>query len=64
MKKLFSSNQQSSHIGKTFQVGRYCVTVEDVIAEGEHRVSEGACVTFILLLVTHPLLLPGLQSSE
>ncbi|KAK7113192.1 AP2-associated protein kinase 1-like [Littorina saxatilis] len=34
MKKLFSSNQQSSHIGKTFQVGRYSLTVEDVIAEG------------------------------
>ena len=33
MKKLFSSSQ-SSHIGKTFQVGRYSLTVEDVIAEG------------------------------
>lgn len=37
MKKLFSSNQQSSHIGKTFQVGRYSLSVEDVIAEGEYR---------------------------
>ncbi|RUS71634.1 hypothetical protein EGW08_020604, partial [Elysia chlorotica] len=34
MKKLFSSNQQSPHIGKTFQVGRYSVVVDDVIAEG------------------------------
>ncbi|GFN96846.1 Ap2-associated protein kinase 1 [Plakobranchus ocellatus] len=34
MKKLFSSNQQSPHIGKTFQVGRHTVVVDDVIAEG------------------------------
>ncbi|XP_067673227.1 AP2-associated protein kinase 1-like [Haliotis asinina] len=38
MKKFFSkidgSTQQNAHIGKVFQVGRYSVTVEDVIAEG------------------------------
>ena len=35
MKKLFSSNQQSSHVGKTFNVGRYSLNVEEVIAEGK-----------------------------
>ncbi|XP_005095146.1 BMP-2-inducible protein kinase [Aplysia californica] len=34
MKKLFSSNQQSPHIGKTFQIGRFSVVVDEVIAEG------------------------------
>ncbi|XP_041364540.1 AP2-associated protein kinase 1-like [Gigantopelta aegis] len=38
MKKFFSkidgSTQQNSHIGRVFQLGRYTVTVEDVIAEG------------------------------
>lgn len=38
MKKLFSkietSSQQSGQIGKIFNLGRYTVTVEDVIAEG------------------------------
>lgn len=43
MKKLFGSNQQSSHVGKTFQVGRFSLTVEDVIAEGGWR---GACLLF------------------
>ena len=37
MKKLFSSNQQSPHVGKTFQVGRHHLTVEDVIAEGKYH---------------------------
>ena len=37
MKKLFSKNetsQQNSLIGKVFLVGKFTVTVEDVIAEG------------------------------
>ena len=38
MKKFFSkidgSTQQNSHAGRVFQLGRYTVTVEDVIAEG------------------------------
>ena len=37
MKKLFSKNetsQQNSLIGKIFYVGKFTVTVEDVIAEG------------------------------
>ncbi|CAG5116996.1 unnamed protein product [Candidula unifasciata] len=44
MKKLFSSNQQSPHIGKTFQVGRYNVVVEDIIAEG------GFAIVFLVKL--------------
>ena len=39
MKKLFSKNetsQQNSLIGKVFYVGKFAVTVEDVIAEGNH----------------------------
>jgi len=40
MKKLFSkietSGQQNPHIGKVFTVGRYSLTVEDVIAEGRY----------------------------
>ena len=38
MKKLFSKNdtsQQNSLIGKVFVVGKFNVTVEDVIAEGK-----------------------------
>ncbi|GAB1599811.1 BMP-2-inducible protein kinase-like isoform X1 [Argonauta hians] len=33
MKKFFS-NQPAGHVGKVFSLGRYVVTVEDVIAEG------------------------------
>jgi hypothetical protein len=47
MKKLFSSTQQSSHIGKSFQVGRYNVVVEDVIAEGKkQKPSDKSCVMY------------------
>lgn len=43
MKKLFpfkidSAGTQNPHIGKIFTVGRFTVTVEDVIAEGKHIV--------------------------
>lgn len=33
--KIDRSAQQNSYIGKVFNVGRYAVTVEDVIAEGK-----------------------------
>lgn len=41
MKKLFfssstSSDLQNSFVGKSYRVGRYSCTVEDVIAEGKH----------------------------
>lgn len=40
MKKLFpfkieSAGTQNPHIGKVFSVGRFTVTVEDVLAEGK-----------------------------
>ena len=43
MKKLFpfkidSSGSQNPHIGKVFTIGRFSVTVEDVIAEGKNVV--------------------------
>ena len=41
MKKLFSKNetsQQNSLIGKVFVVGKFTVTVEDVIAEGKRKI--------------------------
>ncbi|KAH9502581.1 AP2-associated protein kinase 1, partial [Bulinus truncatus] len=44
MKKLFSSNQQNPFIGKTFQIGRYSVVVDDVIAEG------GFAIVFLVKL--------------
>ncbi|XP_059167493.1 BMP-2-inducible protein kinase-like isoform X2 [Physella acuta] len=44
MKKLFGSNQQNPFIGKTFQIGRYSVVVDDVIAEG------GFAVVFLVKL--------------
>ncbi|CAG5124358.1 unnamed protein product, partial [Candidula unifasciata] len=44
MKKLFGSNQQSPHIGKTFQINRYNVVVEDIIAEG------GFAIVFLVRL--------------
>ncbi|CAL1548454.1 unnamed protein product [Lymnaea stagnalis] len=44
MKKLFGSNQQNPFIGKTFQIGRYSVIVDDVIAEG------GFAVVFLVKL--------------
>ena len=43
MKKLFSKNdtsQQNSLIGKVFVVGKFNVTVEDVIAEGKVQKSK------------------------
>lgn len=41
MKKLFfssstSSDLQNSFVGKSYRVGRYSCTVEDVIAEGKN----------------------------
>ncbi|KAI8797329.1 BMP-2-inducible protein kinase [Biomphalaria glabrata] len=44
MKKLFGSNQQNPFIGKTFQIGRYSVVVDDVIAEG------GFAIVFLVKL--------------
>ena len=37
MKKLFSKTESSAqqYVGKVFAVGRFSVTVEDVIAEGK-----------------------------
>lgn len=37
MKKLFTKNDSSAqqYVGKVFTVGRFSVTVEDVIAEGK-----------------------------
>jgi hypothetical protein len=58
MKKLFfsssaSSDLQNSFVGKSYRVGRYSCTVEDVIAEGKIETS----LVFLTQSVTEGLML-------
>ena len=54
MKKLFSKNdtsQQNSLIGKVFVVGKFNVTVEDVIAEGKVQKSKTNMIAIVRLRI-------------